>query len=172
MRARALLVQPAEPRAKAVESMHLDAGDLLFRPCSLDAQRGHGHVVAPRCELGGEKLRAQAAKFGFGDSLQVPMRVATSSVPAELNAPQSAQAAIGQYDVRTTPLQMAMVASAIANGGVEMRPRLVSQIRDARGQVVQSFQPEVYGKPISPDTAAALFRISSARFSNSRLSCS
>ena len=36
--------------------------------------------------------------------------------------PQTAQSAIGQYDVRVTPLQVAMVAAAIANHGVVMRP--------------------------------------------------
>ena len=43
---------------------------------------------------------AQAAKFGFGDSLTIPMRVTPSTVPADLNAPQLAQSAIGQYDVQ------------------------------------------------------------------------
>ena len=54
------------------------------------------------------------------------------------------------------PLQMALVGSAIANGGVEMRPQLVSEVRDSRGTLVQSFHPEQYGKPISSQTAGEL----------------
>lgn len=106
-------------------------------------------------DLGGEKLRAQAAKFGFGDSLSVPMRVAPSSVPAELNAPQTAQSAIGQYDVRTTPLQMAMVAAGIANQGRVMTPYLVSQVRSANLDVISGPpQPQELSQAVSARTAA------------------
>ncbi|HYX79717.1 MAG TPA: penicillin-binding transpeptidase domain-containing protein, partial [Actinomycetota bacterium] len=49
-----------------------------------------------------------------------------------------------------------LVASAIANGGVEMQPRLVSEIRDPSGRVVKTFDPTVYSKPLSPENAATL----------------
>ena len=54
-------------------------------------------------QIGADALQSQAAKFGFGDALTVPMRVTPSSVPAELNKPQLAQSSIGQYDVQVTP---------------------------------------------------------------------
>lgn len=105
-------------------------------------------------QLGGEKLRAQAAKFGFGDTLSVPMRVAPSSVPADLNAPQVAQSAIGQYDVRTTPLQMALVAAGIANQGRVMTPYLVSQVRSADLDVISDEpKPQELSQAVSPRTA-------------------
>ncbi len=108
-------------------------------------------------DLGGEKLRAQAAKFGFGDSLSIPMRVAPSSVPAELNAPQTAQSAIGQYDVRATPLQMAMVAAGIANQGRVMTPYLVNQVRSADLDVISGPpQPEELSQAVSAHTAGIL----------------
>ena len=111
-------------------------------------------------ELGGEKLRAQAAKFGFGDSLQVPMRVATSSVPADLNAPQAAQAAIGQYDVRTTPLQMAMVAAGIANGGRVMTPYLIQSVRSANLDIIESTpDPVELSQAVSEQTARTLTKM-------------
>jgi peptidoglycan glycosyltransferase len=79
--------------------------------------------------LGEDKLRTQAEAFGFGSSgLRVPQRVATSVFPSDLTKAQVAQSAIGQFDVRVTPLQMAMVAAAIANGGELMRPYLVKQV--------------------------------------------
>ena len=71
-------------------------------------------------DIGADALREQAAKFGFGDSISVPMRVTPSSVPAELDQPQLAYSSIGQYDVRVTPLQMAMVAAGVGNDGVVM----------------------------------------------------
>lgn len=111
-------------------------------------------------QLGGEKLRAQAAKFGFGDSLQVPMRVATSSVPAELNPPQAAQSAIGQYDVRATPLQMAMVAAGIANGGSVMTPYLIQSVRSANLDVIQSApDPVELSQAVSQQTASILTKM-------------
>ncbi|GAA2498501.1 peptidoglycan D,D-transpeptidase FtsI family protein [Terrabacter carboxydivorans] len=111
-------------------------------------------------DLGGEKLRAQAAKFGFGDSLQIPMRVATSSVPADLNAPQAAQAAIGQYDVRTTPLQMAMVAAGIGNKGSVMTPYLIQSVRSANLDIIQSApDPVELSQAVSEQTASTLTKM-------------
>jgi penicillin-binding protein A len=110
-------------------------------------------------DLGGDKLRAQAAKFGFGDALRVPMRVTPSTVPAHLNAPQSAQAAIGQYDVRVTPLQMAMVSAAIANKGVVMNPYLVKDSRDSNLDIIDQTQPEQLSQAVSAEVAAALTRM-------------
>jgi len=111
-------------------------------------------------ELGGEKIRAQAAKFGFGDALQIPMRVSISSVPADLNAPQSAQAAIGQYDVRTTPLQMAMVAAGIANQGRVMTPYLIQSVRSANLDIIESTpDPVELSAATSEQTASTLTKM-------------
>src|SRR5476651_1536021 len=109
--------------------------------------------------LGGEALRAQAAKFGFGDSIRIPMRVTPSQVPAQMNAPQSAQAAIGQFDVRVTPLQMAMVSAAIANKGTVMSPYLVKDTRNSSLDVIDQTQPEQLSQAVTPDVAAALTRM-------------
>ncbi|GAA6525909.1 penicillin-binding protein 2 [Intrasporangium sp. DVR] len=108
-------------------------------------------------ELGGEQLRAQAGKFGFGDSLQIPMRVAPSTMPAEINEPQAAQSAIGQYDVRTTPLQMAMVAAGIANDGRVMTPYLIQTVRTADLDVIEDApDPEELSQAVSARTADIL----------------
>lgn len=108
-------------------------------------------------QLGGEKLRAQAARFGFGDSLSIPLRVVPSSVPADLNAPQTAQSAIGQFDVRTTPLQMAMVAAGIADQGRVMTPYLISQVRSANLDVISGPpQPQELSQAVSARTATIL----------------
>jgi len=110
-------------------------------------------------QLGGDALRTQAAKFGFGETLRIPTRVEPSSVPAQLNAPQSAQSAIGQYDVRVTPLQVAMVSAAIANHGVVMRPYLVQQVLSANLETIDAHQPEQMAVAVSNDTAATLTRM-------------
>ena len=110
-------------------------------------------------ELGGDALRAQAAKFGFGDALRVPLRVEPSKVPAQLNKPQTAQSAIGQYDVRVTPLQMAMVSAGIANKGTVMRPYLVKDTRNNDLEIIDETQPQQLSQAISPEVAAALTRM-------------
>jgi peptidoglycan glycosyltransferase len=110
-------------------------------------------------DLGGDALRAQAAKFGFGDALKVPIRVTASQVPAELNAAQTAQAAIGQFDVRVTPLQMAMVSAGIANKGIVMSPYLVKDTRNSDLDIIDQSKPEELSQAISPDVAAALTRM-------------
>jgi peptidoglycan glycosyltransferase len=110
-------------------------------------------------QLGADALRAQAAKFGFGDALRVPLPVTPSRVPAQLNAPQAAQAAIGQYDVRVTPLQVAMVSAAIANKGTVMRPYLVKDTRDSDLDIIDETEPGELSQAVTPDVAAALTRM-------------
>jgi peptidoglycan glycosyltransferase len=70
--------------------------------------------------------------------------------------PQVAVSAIGQQDVRANPLQMALVSAAIANDGVLLRPRLVTEIRDPSGRVIATFEPEEFSRPLSPENAAAM----------------
>ncbi len=87
------------------------------------------------------------------------MRVTPSTVPAELNAPQTAQSAIGQYEVRVTPLQMAMVSAAIANKGTVMRPYLVKATQNSDLDVIDKTEPGELSQAITPDVAAALNRM-------------
>jgi len=107
-------------------------------------------------DLGDDALRAQAEAFGFDTPLNVPMRVTQSRFPADPDAPQTALSAIGQYEVSVTPLQMAMVSAAIANGGVQMQPYLVAAVRSQDLTIVQQTEPTQLGRPISGGTAAAL----------------
>lgn len=96
-------------------------------------------------DLGAAALAEQAEAFGFNDQIieQLPSPL-DSHFPAELNPPQTAQAAIGQFDVRSTPLQMALVSSAIANNGVLMRPHLVREVLDDRGERIARFGAEPF----------------------------
>jgi peptidoglycan glycosyltransferase len=115
--------------------------------------------------LGGAKLADQAHAFGFapdassGDvPFDIPFQEGVFPEASYFSdrLPAVALSAIGQDNVAANPMQMALVASAIANGGSEMRPRLVSEIRDPSGQVIESFAPEVFGQPISSQTAIQL----------------
>ena len=110
-------------------------------------------------ELGDDVLRKQAEAFGFGERWEVPLPTATSVFPSDLNEPQTAQSAIGQFDVRSTPLQMAMVVAAIANQGVLMKPYLVEEVRAPDLDVLSRTDPEELSRAIRPQVAADLTSI-------------
>jgi len=108
-------------------------------------------------ELGDDAIREQAEKFGFDQTdLTVPMRVAASRYPEDLDDAQTALSAIGQESVRATPTQMAMVASAIANGGTLMTPYLVQTVRTANLDVVSEADPTELSQAVSAATAQQL----------------
>ncbi|MFV0461792.1 MAG: peptidoglycan D,D-transpeptidase FtsI family protein [Nostocoides sp.] len=118
-------------------------------------------------QLGDGAVGDQAAKFGFGDALSVPLRVSTSIWPANLNQPQLAQASIGQYDVRATPLQVAMISAAIANDGVVMQPYLIAKaIADDELTVVDRARPEQLSRAVSGSVAAELTTMMESVVSN------
>jgi peptidoglycan glycosyltransferase len=106
--------------------------------------------------LGRQALLEQAKKFGFNSSFEIPMRTAESNFPTVMDDPQTMLASFGQFDVRATPLQVAMVSAAIANGGKVMSPSLISSILDPTLASLFDFQPTQYSQAISVDTAAAL----------------
>ncbi|HEX6207749.1 MAG TPA: penicillin-binding protein 2, partial [Actinomycetota bacterium] len=111
-------------------------------------------------EVGAEALMEQARRFGFSEDVPFDIPFAEGQVPDpsafDQDLPGLAFSAIGQQDVRTNPLHMALVAGSIGNGGVMMRPRLVVEIRDPSGRVIERFDPEVYGRPLSGGNARAL----------------
>ncbi len=108
-------------------------------------------------ELGDDALREQAEAFGFGDDeLRVPTTVDTSVFPEDPNAPQTAQSAIGQFDVRVTPLQMAMVAAGVANEGEVMRPYLVREVQAPDLSRLDVADLEVYNRAVDEDVAREL----------------
>jgi penicillin-binding protein A len=107
--------------------------------------------------LGDQALEDQAEAYGFNNSFQVPMTAATSRFPQQnLSPPQVAQSSIGQFDVRATALQMAMVGAAIANGGTVYEPYLVQQVRAPDLSVLSNAQPQVFGHAITPQVAAEI----------------
>ncbi|MGW1372765.1 peptidoglycan D,D-transpeptidase FtsI family protein [Streptomyces sp. NPDC002446] len=108
-------------------------------------------------DLGKDKVRAQAEKFGFNDGkVDTPVRAGKSVYPSDMDEAQTALSGIGQFDDQATPLQMAMVVSALANGGELRTPQLVDGLTDGGGNTVQRFGPRTYGTAVSARTAAQL----------------
>ncbi|MFJ5258860.1 peptidoglycan D,D-transpeptidase FtsI family protein [Streptomyces sp. NPDC088387] len=108
-------------------------------------------------DLGQDKVREMAEKFGFNDAEQdVPVRAYESVYPKDMDAPQTALSGIGQFDVTATPLQMAMVSAAIANGGKLVSPHMVSQITDSNGDTLESYDDPSSKEIVSSSTAEQL----------------
>lgn len=138
------------------------------KPCGPNGATTLQHALEISCntafgylgvQLGADALRSQAAKFGFGQTLRIPTRVEPSTVPAQLSPPQAAQSAIGQYDVRVTPLQVAMVSAAIANHGVVMRPYLVRDVLGSNLESLETHQAVQLSVAVSDATASTLTRM-------------
>ncbi|CAL9499049.1 peptidoglycan D,D-transpeptidase FtsI family protein [Streptomyces sp. enrichment culture] len=106
--------------------------------------------------VGNEKMIEQAEKFGFNEKeLDTPVRAAESIYPED-NRPQNAMDGIGQASNRATPLQMAMVAAAIANDGKLMKPYMVDQLKAANLDTIETTEPEELSQAVSAETAQKL----------------
>ena len=103
-------------------------------------------------DLGNAKMIEQADKFGFNQEVFTPVRADASVYPKD-NRPQNAMAGIGQASNRTTPLQMAMVASAIANDGKLMQPYMVAQRQAPNLDVIYTHEKEQLSRPLSAENA-------------------
>ena len=104
-------------------------------------------------ELGQDEIRKTAENFGYGQELSIPLEVTPSVFPEEMNQAQLALSSIGQYDVRTTPLQVAMTSAAIANDGVMMKPSLVKNVRSSDLSVIDEFKAEQLRRSTDSETA-------------------
>ncbi len=97
-----------------------------------------------------------ARAFGFEQELSVPLTVTPSVAPNPTDGAQAALSSIGQLDVRSTPLQIAMVSAGIANDGVVMQPELVSRVITPDLRTESAFEPTELSTPISPSTATSM----------------
>ena len=74
----------------------------------------------------------------------------------QTDAPQFAFAGIGQGTVATSPLEMALVAQSVANGGVMLQPQAAKEIRDPKDEVVKSFGARAWRTAMTPATSLSL----------------
>lgn len=111
-------------------------------------------------EVGLDGMVEAAENFGFNDDgLRIPSGVAKSNFDTEMSDDQLAQSSIGQFDTTATPLQMAMVAAAVANDGDLSYPRLVDRTTKHDGDTVARTSTRSYHRAMSPSTAALLKRM-------------
>jgi peptidoglycan glycosyltransferase len=102
-----------------------------------------------------------AESFGFNERPPFDLPAAAASTfPTDFPDDQGngplARASIGQGDVSATPLQMALVAAAVANDGVAMAPHVLDRITDDRGETVRDADPTTWMQPITREAAATM----------------
>lgn len=109
-------------------------------------------------QLGEATVRRQAEAFGIDPDtgIGVPMAVAPSALGDIPDAAALQQSGIGQRDVRLTPMQNAIVAAAVANGGVMMKPYLVKEIQTPEFEVVDATDPDRLGQAVDAGVARTL----------------
>jgi penicillin-binding protein A len=132
--------------------------------------------------LGAERLAAQARAYGLCGTLpperttcdgqlinfELPFQSGRFPEPSyfERNDPLLAFSAIGLDNDLVNPMQMTLMASAVANGGVMPQPRIVSEVRDSQGRVVREFAARTVRRAISGSTAAKLTQMMIAVVNN------
>ncbi len=108
--------------------------------------------------LGDAKLKKSFERFGFDRGLGGEILMARSHLPdfGKLGSGDQAQTAIGQSTLLVTPMHMALLAAAYANGGTMMKPYLVQQVITPGGMVIADTRPEKWLTVTTPEMAAKI----------------
>ncbi|MGA5079050.1 peptidoglycan D,D-transpeptidase FtsI family protein [Streptomyces griseoincarnatus] len=134
-------------------------GDLPCKDASLrEALRVSCNTVFGKLgtDLGNDKMLETAKKFGFGQEHFTPVRTSSSLFDKDMEPSQVALSSIGQFNTAATPLQMAMVAAAVANNGTLMKPYMVDELQTPSLDTVEKTDPEKLSEPLSPENAQIL----------------
>jgi peptidoglycan glycosyltransferase len=118
-------------------------------------------------DVGRRTMTDYMKRFGFYDKppldyppgqIRASLPVSPSGRPYVPGSPAEdiGRIAIGQGGLLVTPLQMAMVAAAVANHGVLMKPHFIDKVLDSDGRTVKTINPSVYHEVMKPSTAQAL----------------
>ena len=140
---------------------YADYGDLDLRTAfAYSSNTVFGQVAT---QVGAQTLVSVARSFGYGSSVGNGFTAVTSLMPdpAEMTAWETAWAGAGQpvgthtstASPQNTVMQKAMVAAAVANGGLVMEPYVVQAVTDATGAVITSTQPHALSQAVSAQTA-------------------
>ena len=115
-------------------------------------------------KVGKATMKKYMDRLGFGRPVEVDLprdeRAASGErrngriIPATSRFVDVGRMAIGQDKLTVTPLQMAMVAASVANGGKLMKPHIADRVVDRDGRTVRHIAPEEMSQVMSPDTAS------------------
>ncbi len=131
-----------------------DLAEVFARSCNIPFAR-------TAVELGPQTMVSGVQDWGLGEEIPIDLpRAAGSTFGPTDNLdralPLVAMRGFGQNEVQMVPLHMAMVAATVANGGEMMQPYVVDATIDHSGRVLERTEPEVWKRPISPESALLL----------------
>lgn len=111
-----------------------------------------------------DKFAKTLEELLFDSELPLSMRYSASSasVSEDMTDSEMMQTSIGQGQTQITPMHLNMLTSAIANGGVLMKPYLIACIKNDAGETVKSFKPQRYGNLMTEEEAEALKELMTA----------
>jgi penicillin-binding protein A len=135
----------AEALQHSINAVFCDVGKELGARAVLDKAKDFGFYEKPPVELPSDEISASGL-YKNGRLYD----------PGDPNAVDPGRLAFGQERLQVTPLQMALVAAGVANGGKIMRPTLVDRIVSPNGKVIQRTQPDTWKEAMKPQTAAEL----------------
>lgn len=111
--------------------------------------------------LGDQRLYRYLQAFGFGQKTEIDLPGEVGGLvkhPREWGRRSLASISMGQ-EIGVTPIQMVSAVAALANGGVLMKPYVVSEVRDAQGKALRQILPQVKRRVVSPETARTVTSI-------------
>lgn len=131
-------------------------GNLTFREVIVNSS--NIGTVKAAMKLGEESLYSYIKAYGFGSltGIDIPGEINGTVRPLNQWSKYSITAVPMGQEVAVTPMQLISCISAIANGGLLVKPRLVSKIIDSRGETVKEFEPVIKRRVISEETAKHL----------------
>ncbi len=136
----------AEAFSQSINTTFAQVGDQLGKDKLIEYMQKYGFYEKPPFDLPSDEIAA-SGRYENGELL---------SPGDSMDRAQVASMAFGQEQLQVTPLEMALVAESIANGGKMMKPYSVDSVSDYNGTVVKQAKPEVWKTPIRPDMANEL----------------
>jgi penicillin-binding protein A len=130
----------------SVNTVWAQVAEHVGRRTMTDYMKRFGFYAKPPLDYPSGQIRASLPVSPSGRPYKVP------GSPAE----DIGRIGIGQGGLLVTPLQMAMVAAAVANNGTLMKPYFVAKVVDQDGRTVKTTTPSVYNEVMKPSTAQAL----------------
>ena len=143
---------------KALNDSHpeglLTVADILKKSSNIGAAK-----IA--LNMGNEKVYQGLRDFGFGSRTGLDLPGEEGGIlwsPKHWSKISATRLAMG-HEINVTSMQMISALSAIANGGVRMRPRIIQRVVDANGEIISEPLSEELGRPIRPETAKEMCRL-------------
>jgi len=116
--------------------------------------------------LGAERLQRALEQFGFNGPIPFDFRLQESTAIVPVEPFPLARTAAGFGEVYLSPVHAALLAAAIGNRGLMMRPFVVDSIEDARGQVLYQAVPAPFRQCTDPEVAEQVAQMMTTTVSN------